>query len=105
MFSKNLEKADIEIQDSIDPSHDDYYSQNSYLSNEQNNEKIDSGSVVINKCNTSSYSKKTEKEESEGISNENSLNVNIKKDVNAFDNEIEYVIEKGKSNNQINYTI
>ena len=105
LFSKNLEKADIEIQDSIDPSHDDYYSQNSYLSNEQNNEKIDSGSVVINKSNTSSYSKKPEKEESESISNENSLNVNIKKDVNVFDNEIEYVIEKGKSNNQINYTI
>ena len=69
------------------------------------NKIIDSGSVVINKSNTSSYSKKPEKEESESISNENSLNVNIKKDVNIFDNEIEYVIEKGKSNNQINYTI
>ena len=106
LFSKkNISMADIEIKDNID-AYPTYKLQNSN-SEEQSSEKIDSGSVVVNKSNTSSNSKKSEKDESQSISNKDSLNINIKKDVNIFNNnnEIEYVIDKGNNNKKVNYTI
>ena len=107
LFSKkNISMADIEIKDNID-AYPTYKLQNSNLFEEQSSEKIDSGSVVVNKSNTSSNSKKSEKDESQSISNKDSLNINIKKDVNIFNNnnEIEYVIDKGNNNKKVNYTI
>ena len=104
VFSKKISMADIEIKDNIEvfPT---YKLQNSDFE-EQSSEKIDQGSIIVNKSNTSSYSKQSEKEESENISNKNNFGINIKKDVNVFNNkEIEYVIDKGNNNKKINYSI
>ena len=100
-----LSMADIEFKDNNEV-YPTYKLQNSFLSEEQSSENSDKGSVFVNKSNTSSYSKKSEKDESGNIRNENTFGINIKKDVNVFNNnEIEYVIDNMNKNKKVNFSI
>ena len=105
IISNKLSLADIEFKDNTEV-YPTYKLQNSFLSEEQSSDNSDKGSVVVNKSNTSSFSKKSGKDESESISNKNTFGINIKKDVNIFNNkEIEYVIDNMNKNKKVNFSI
>ena len=110
--NKRVSFNDIEIHNNLDAS-PTYKMQDSNKSNEKSSKiSKDSSSKKANKSDISSLSKKAEKEknDSENKSNKTNFDINIKKNINIFnDTEIEYVLDKGnnnmkssKNNNNIN---
>ena len=106
--SKNkTSKTDFEINNDLDAS-PIFKAKNQNLSDEQSNEMNDPESIRVNKSVSSSFLRKSEKEDSETISDKNNFGINIKKNINVFNNkEVEYIIDKENNinNKNIDYSI
>ena len=107
----NLIKNKLSINDVEVKNNFDYFStfkkkETNIISEKENDEINNSDSVKVNKSKTTTLSKNQKNIKYENTSNKDSLDINIKKNVNVYDNtEIEYIIDKEINKKNINDNI
>ena len=104
----NLIKNKLSINDVEVKNNFDYFStfkkkETNIISEKENDEINNSDSVKVNKSKTTTLSKNQKNIKYENTSNKDSLDINIKKNVNVYDNtEIEYIIVINNISNKNN---